>query len=417
MLSQMKRFFLLLVLGLWFGAPASQAEVSQANIYFFHAKGCPHCAKEIEFLNDYQNEAPIKIWDYEITKNRDNVKLLQSLEGILDTRIPGTPYTVVGETTIAGFMSAETTGQKIREAVERVLSGEESEALLGKVTKEGDGIFGGGEVVEEKGEESKEKGGKQEELKGEIPETIELPLIGTVETKNVSLPVLTFLIALLDGFNPCAMWVLIFLISLLLGMKDRSRMWILGSAFILASGFVYFMIMTAWLKVILFLGFVFWLRLAIGLLALGAGGWYLYDAMTNKEGQCKVSHSGNRQKIFAKLKTFAQHPNLWLALGGIVLLAFAVNIVEAVCSAGLPVIFNSILVANDLPQWQYYAYMGFYILIFMIDDLIVFGIAMTTLKYANLNTKYARLSHLIGGVLMLLLGLLLIFKPEWLMFG
>jgi hypothetical protein len=98
-------------------------------------------------------------------------------------------------------------------------------------------------------------------------------------------------------------------------------------------------------------------------------------------------------------------------------LAFTVNLVELVCSAGLPAIYTQVLALTDLPQWQYYAYLALYILIFMLDDLFVFGVAMMTLKATGVQTKYARYSRLIGGILMLIIGALLLFKPEWLMFG
>ena len=91
--------------------------------------------------------------------------------------------------------------------------------------------------------------------------------------------------------------------------------------------------------------------------------------------------------------------------------------VELVCSAGLPAIYTQILSLSNLPTWQYYFYLGLYILIFMLDDLFVFFTAMFTLKAVGVESKYARYSHLIGGVLMLVIGLLLLFKPEWLMFG
>ena len=105
------------------------------------------------------------------------------------------------------------------------------------------------------------------------------------------------------------------------------------------------------------------------------------------------------------------------ALAGIIALAVAVNLVELLCSAGLPVVFTQILALNNLPTWQYYAYLILYIFIFILDDLIVFILAMLTLKMTGLGNKYARYSHLIGGAVMVIVGLLLIFKPEWLMFG
>ena len=106
-----------------------------------------------------------------------------------------------------------------------------------------------------------------------------------------------------------------------------------------------------------------------------------------------------------------------LSLIGIIALAAAVNLIESVCSAGFPVIFTQILALSNLEKWQYYLYMLLYIFVFMLDDMIVFIGAMVTLRLTGVTNKYSRFSHLIGGILMLLIGVLLIFKPELLMFG
>ncbi len=107
---------------------------------------------------------------------------------------------------------------------------------------------------------------------------------------------------------------------------------------------------------------------------------------------------------------------LWSLLG-IILLAFSVNLLELVCSAGLPAVYTKILSMNELNTVQYYLYLLIYIVVFMLDDLAVFIITMITMKRVALNTKYARYSHLIGGIVMLIIGLLMFFKPEWIMFG
>jgi cytochrome c biogenesis protein CcdA len=213
------------------------------------------------------------------------------------------------------------------------------------------------------------------------------------------------------------MWVLIFLISLLLGMKDKKRMWILGSAFIVASASVYFIFMAAWLNLILFLGFVVWVRLIIGIVSLIGGGYSFREFFKNKSNTCKVTSGEKEQKIFDKLKNIVRQNNFWLALGGIILLSFMVNLVELVCSAGLPAMFTQVLAMNNLSTVQYHLYILLYIFFFMLDDLIVFFIAMFTLKMSGLSSKYARYTNLIGGILMVIIGLLLIFKPEVLMFG
>jgi len=212
------------------------------------------------------------------------------------------------------------------------------------------------------------------------------------------------------------MWTLLFLISLLLGMQDRRRMWILGSSFIITSALVYFLFLSAWLNLFLFLGVVTWVRWIIALVALGSGTYYLYDYCRNQSG-CSVMGDEKRQAVFNKLKEITQKKQFFLALGGIILLAIAVNLVELVCSAGLPAVYTQVLSLSNLASWQYYLYLALYILVFMLDDLFIFFTAMLTLKAVGIESKYSRLSHLIGGILMVIIGTLLLFKPSWLMFG
>jgi ABC-type protease/lipase transport system fused ATPase/permease subunit len=130
-----------------------------------------------------------------------------------------------------------------------------------------------------------------------------------------------------------------------------------------------------------------------------------------------VDLAGNKQKVFGRLKEVVYRKNLLWSLFGIILLAFSVNLLELVCSAGLPAVYTKILSMNELSTVQYYLYLLIYIVVFMLDDLAVFIITMITMKRVALNTKYARYSHLIGGIVMLIIGLLMFFKPEWIMFG
>jgi hypothetical protein len=175
--------------------------------------------------------------------------------------------------------------------------------------------------------------------------------------------------------------------------------------------------MCAWLNLFLFLGFLFWVRLAIALVALAAGFYNLKAYFTEKAGVCKVSLGGRRYQLIIRIQEFIKKQSFWLALGGIVLLAFAVNVVELICSAGFPVIYLQVLSLTPLPWWQYYAYILLYIFVFMLDDLIVFFAAMITFQVTGLSTRYKRFSNLIGGVLMLIIGFLLILRPDLLMFG
>jgi hypothetical protein len=200
-------------------------------------------------------------------------------------------------------------------------------------------------------------------------------------------------------------------------MENRVKMWILGTTFIVTSGLIYFLFLAAWLNFFLFVGYIFWVRAMIGFLALGVGAYYLHDYRKNREGACKVTGGEKKKKVFERIKEVVQTKNFAFAMVGIMILAIAVNMVELVCSAGLPAVYTQVLSLSGFPVWQYYLYLIFYILIFMLDDLVVFGIAMITLRSIGLSGKYARLSHLIGGIIMLIIGILLLFKPEWLMFG
>jgi len=171
------------------------------------------------------------------------------------------------------------------------------------------------------------------------------------------------------------------------------------------------------LNFFLFVGFIAWVRIIIGLIALGAGGYSLREYYVNKNAACKVTAPKKRQAVFQKLKQITQRKEFIFALGGIILLAFAVNLIELVCSAGLPAIYTHVLSLNNLPRWKYYLYLLTYVFFFMIDDLFVFLTAMITLKAIGIQSKYARYSSLFGGIIIIILGILLLFKPEWLMFG
>ncbi len=393
----MRKLLLFLLSLFLFFISAKPIFANEVTIHFFWASGCPHCAKEKVFLDTIKDKYPeLTIKEYEITGSQSNRDLLQKVGSQLQTEIKGVPFTVIGTKYFSGYYNDEVTGSEIEDSIKCAIRDGCADLLATK----------------EAGDKSQENNS----LDG-VPEIINVPFLGNLEVKKISLPLITIVIAMIDGFNPCAMWTLLFLISLLLGMKDRKRMWMLGTTFIVASAFAYFLFLSAWLNLFLFLGFVVWIRLIIGLLALGSGSYYLNDYFTNKNGGCQVMGDSKRQKIFEKLKNITQRKQLFIALGGIILLAFAVNMVELVCSAGLPAIYTQLLSNYHLPSLQYYLYLLLYIFIFMLDDLFIFFTAMITLRLTGIQSKYSRVSHLVGGILMLIIGLLLIFKPEWLLFG
>lgn len=384
-------------------APMAVLAQNQVNIYFFWGEGCPHCEHEKGFLSGLQSEYPqIAVHDFEVWNNSENRQILIDIGNKLGIEIAGVPFTVVGDKHFIGWYDENSTGLAIEEAVQKAMEEGCFDVVAGIIDPEN---------------APQENGSCGDNGKKEIPENVNVPFFGRVSIKNLSLPAIAVVLGALDGFNPCAMWTLLFLISLLLGMKDRKRMWILGCVFIAASAFVYFLFMAAWLNLLLFIGFILWVRLLVGGVAIAGGVHNLKAYFSKNPAVCVNAADPKRKKVFDKLKSITQQNNFYLALGGIVLLAFAVNLVELICSAGLPVIFTQILSMSGLTAWQYYFYIALYILVFMADDLFVFFAAMITLKMAGVTTKYQKASYLIGGVLMLAIGILLIFRPEWLMFG
>lgn len=239
-----------------------------------------------------------------------------------------------------------------------------------------------------------------------------LPLVGEVRLGDLSLPVLTVVLAAVDGFNPCAMWVLALLIGFLLGVREPRRMWTLGAIFLLTTGAMYFAVMAAWLNLVLWLGAVAWLRVAIGALAVGAGLYYLREAWVNPEGVCRVTPSARRRSIRAAFQRLVEEPNLWVAGIGIAALAIGVNMIELACSAGIPAVYTQMLAMQDPSPAASAGYLLLYILVFLLDDTAIFVTAMVTLRAVSGSGRLSRWSHVVGGVVLLALGALMILRPD-----
>jgi thiol-disulfide isomerase/thioredoxin len=389
----------------------SQAQINP-ELYFFYSDSCPHCHKEALFLDSLEKDysTKIKINRLEIGKDSENVDFMLNMASDMGVEVSGVPFTVIGTKYFIGYYNDEVTGGQIKQTIDDLLSTSVNSVIIPSKPigqPEPNGIDANNVVVDT----------EPDIILEDTKDNIMIPFIGQVDAQGFSLPLLSIVLGFLDGFNPCAMWALIFLISFLLGMKDRKRMWILGVVFIVTSAFVYFLFMAAWLNIFLFLGLVLWVRIAIGILAIGGGGYNIREFFKNKAGTCKLDGQEKKRQVFDKLKNITEQKSFLLALIGIVLLAVAVNMVELICSAGLPAVYTQVLALNDLNTWQYYSYILLYIFFFMLDDLLVFFVAMITMHLTGLSTKYSRYSSLVGGIIMLIIGLLLLFKYDILTFA
>lgn len=412
MLQSVVRIALLLVVSAlllaWAGLAAAGAQQERLKVYLFWQKGCPYCAgakAELEALAEA--ESRIELRAIELT-GAETEALFGKVLAFFDHHQAGVPLVVIGEESFLGFLSDGGSAGSYRQAVDRCLR----ESCRDVVAALAGGIEG-----RRLNREATTSAPAENRSRALLPETMDLPVFGEVQPRNLSLPALTVLLAAVDGFNPCAMWVLVFLIGLLLGLKDETRMWLLGGAFLLATAIMYFAVMTAWLNLILLLGVVIWVRLAIGTLAIGGGLWFLREYWTNPDAACRVTDPGRRRKIMDAFEQVVNRSQLVLSVAGIMVLAVLVNFIELLCSAGIPAVYTQVLALNDLTAAARYGYLCLYMAVFMLDDVAIFVTAMFALRVTGLTGSYARFSHLIGGVVLLAIGAILLLRPELLSFG
>ena len=348
-------------------------------VHFFYVTGCSHCDEQEPFNEKLAEQYPsIGIIEHDAATLEGNALLQQKLEE-LGADQPDFPITTFGNQVFGGWESEETTGREIEEALQRCLDGE-----CPPPTDE------------------------------EPSDGIVLPIIGEIIPAEYSLPALAVILGLVDGFNPCALWVLIYLISLVATLKDNRRIWLIVGSFVLASGVIYFLLMTAWLNVFLLIGYVRPVTIVIGLVALGGGIWQVREFIKARgEIVCEVTSEESREKTMAKMQKIVSSPITFATILGIIALAFAVNAIEFVCSAAIPAVFTHVLALSDLSTVRYYSYILLYVFFFMLDNLVIFGSAALVMT-SSLGVRYAKYARPVGATILIILGALLLFAPDWL---
>ncbi|MBS3103135.1 thioredoxin family protein [Candidatus Woesearchaeota archaeon] len=387
--DRFKRYLIiaLLVIGisLLFNHLKDNEQVSDNNLvihFFFHPQ-CPHCQEQKPFNAFLMEKYPsVEFIPHDVTNSREAALLNEFAQNynVPKERL-GVPATFFGPYRFIGFDSAETTGKEIEAALKAHIT-EQNETA------------------------------REQEEKSEFQSEINLPFIGKVDVLNYSLPALAVILGLVDGFNPCAMWVLVYLISLIAAIRDRRKIWLLVGTFVLASGILYFLFMTAWLNVFLLIGYMRPLTIIIGLGALYVGLTSIRDYVKTKNALvCEVTDEASKEKTMSRIERIVKSPLTLATIFGIIALAFIVNSIEFACSSAIPAVFTYVLSISSLSTLQYYAYILLYDLFFMLDDLIIFSLAAFAVNTA-IGTKYAKYSKLIGGIVLLILGLLLAFAPH-----
>lgn len=380
------------LLGVWIvlawgqGVLAAEARV---RIHYFWAPNCPHCAEARPVLVALAGRDPrIELVEHDVWGDRAAFnELLAQAEA--RGQMVSTPAILLGERLWFGF--SPVLGREIEIALERCLTVGCADPLA-PVTESGSGP----------------------EKVADLPadESVDVPVLGRVGVDSLSLPVLTAVIGLLDGFNPCAFFVLLFLLSLLGHARSRKLMLLVGGTFVFCSGLLYFLFMAAWLNLFLVAGALRGITLAAGLLAIVIAAINIKDFYFFKAGVSLSIPERAKPGLFARMRALVKTSKLPSVLVGTLVLALTANAYELLCTAGFPMIYTRILTLHQLQPWQHYLFLGFYCLIYVLPLLTIVLIFTWTLGSKKLGERQGRILKLLSGVMMLLLGGLLLSAPE-----
>ncbi len=388
------RGIVIALLGAWLilawgqGAFAAEAAV---KIHFFWAPNCPHCAEARPVLVELAGHDPrIELVEHDVWGDRAAFnELLAQAEA--RGQMVSTPAILLGESLWFGFSPVQS--REIAAELERCLAVGCDDPLAPMPES---GLVPVPEKI------------------AEIPAdaAVELPVLGRVGVDSLSLPVFTAVIGLLDGFNPCAFFVLLFLLSLLGHAHSRKLMLLVGGTFVFFSGLLYFLFMAAWLNLFLVAGALRGITLAAGLLAIVIAAINIKDFYFFKAGVSLSIPERAKAGLFARMRALVKTSKIPSVLAGTLVLALTANAYELLCTAGFPMIYTRILTLHQLQPWQHYLFLAFYCLVYVLPLLTIVLIFTCTLGSKKLSERQGRILKLLSGLMMLLLGGLLLTAPE-----
>lgn len=337
----------------------------------FVREGCPHCADAKAYLPEFASDRPwLKVIYRPVDTDVTARDALIHYSRISGTWPPGVPTFVFNSQVLVGFESPERSGGKLTALVDSSLVKDES---------------------------------------------IDTGLFGKISVSSMGLPLFTLAIGLLDGFNPCAMWVLLFLLSMLVHLKSRLRMALIAGTFVLVSGAVYYAFIAAWLNAFLLVGMSKAINYSIASIAILIGLINVKDYFGVNNGFSLSIPASAKPGLYARMRAAVISDSLLLSLTTAATLAIIVNFVELLCTAGFPAVYTSILALHHLTSAEHYAYLGLYIIGYMADDTLMVGTAVMALSSQKLTERAGQWLKLLSGVVMLLLGAIMLLKPEWLL--
>lgn len=365
---------------------AADTGAKKTTLYLFWGEGCPHCEREKEFLEGLRRTFPsLEVRAFEVWRNKKNADYFHAVMQAAGAKSVGVPATVVGDRLFFGF--TERTARAIEDAAALCVRAgcPDTEAVLAGLV---------GTPAHEK------------------VETLSIPLLGGIDPRSVSLPLLTVVLGGLDSFNPCAFFVLLFLLSLLIHTRSRKRMLFLGGIFVIISGVVYFLFMAAWLNVFLVVGRFNAVTVTAGLIALVVAGINIKDFFFFRRGVSLVIPEKAKPKLYERLRGLLKSPSLPAMTAGAAVLAVTANLYELLCTAGFPMVYTRVLTLHRLSTAQYYLYLVFYNAVYVVPLGAIVAVVTVTLGARKLTEWQGRQLKLVSGMMMLFLAVVILARPE-----
>lgn len=353
---------------------------TQVHLYFFWSTRCPHCLEARPFVEALPREHPwIKVHSLEISGSQDNVRRYVNMAASLGQEARSVPAFLYCGQMQTGWHRADTTGADLLADLDAC---------------------------------------REQAARGELqarPSTnmrLHVPLLGELDTSSLSLPVLTVLIAGMDAFNPCAFFVLLFLLSLLAHQQNRRRMLVIGGVFVLFSGLMYFAFMAAWLGLFRVMGSLPWVTAGAGILAVIMGAINIKDFFAFRQGLSLSIPESRKADIFRRGRSILAAGSFPAMLGATVLLAIAANFYELLCTAGFPMVYTRLLTLHEPSGVKHLLYLVAYNVIYVLPLLAIVLAFVGTLGSRKLSEREGRLLKLLSGLMMLGLGLVLLLVPD-----
>lgn len=411
------RFFALMIMlfGIFcisqIGYSDGNSQSKKVKIEYFGRKDCKNCANLEKFLKELSTKRDdFEYVEHKIDESKEEKAFFDETTSKLKL-VKGTPIIYINGHIIQGFNTADTTGKEIENLInsgkikDKILTLKEyvESGQTGNVSSNG-AVCTGDTVCEVPG---LTKGAENQVL-------VNIPIINkTVDLTNYSLLTMSIILGTIDGFNPCAMWVLVLFLTALIAVGNKVKMFRVAGLFILAEAVMYFFILNAWIYAWDFVGLDKWVTPLVGIVGIIGGIFFIRNYLKKGDTlECEVTDFEQRAKISKKIKDIANKPFTLLTALAIIGLALSVNVIEFACSVGIPQTYTKILQINEVPFWTRQFYTFIYIIGYMIDDIIVFGFALMSVNKLQLTTKYSKWVNLFGGILMIILGLIMLIKPS-----